>query len=75
MKLTSKIDLFNEDCMLGMKNYPDKYFDLAVCDPPYGIGASDWDANKSMFRSNEKWKMARPSGYSIKGWDKSPPPL
>ena len=27
---------FNEDCMEGMKRYPDKYFDLAVVDPPYG---------------------------------------
>jgi len=25
------------DCMQGMKEYPDKYFDLAVVDPPYGI--------------------------------------
>lgn len=28
---------FNEDCMAGMSRYPDKYFDLAVVDPPYGI--------------------------------------
>ena len=27
----------NEDCMELMKRYPDKYFDLAVVDPPYGI--------------------------------------
>lgn len=29
--------VFNEDCMVGMARYPDKYFDLAVVDPPYGI--------------------------------------
>ena len=28
---------YNMDCMEGMKQYPDKYFDLAVVDPPYGI--------------------------------------
>jgi len=28
--------VFNIDCMEGMKQYPDKYFDLAVVDPPYG---------------------------------------
>ena len=28
----------NEDCMAVMARYPDKYFDLAVVDPPYGIG-------------------------------------
>lgn len=25
------------DCMEGMKEIPDKYFDLAIVDPPYGI--------------------------------------
>lgn len=29
------------DCIEGMKHYPDKYFDLAVVDPPYNVGASD----------------------------------
>ena len=31
---------FNEDCMEVMARYPDKYFDLAVVDPPYGIGVN-----------------------------------
>ncbi len=26
------------DCIEGMKQYPDKFFDLAVVDPPYGLG-------------------------------------
>lgn len=29
---------FNADCMEIMREYPDKYFDLAVVDPPYGGG-------------------------------------
>ena len=29
---------YNMDCMEGMKEFPDKYFDLAIVDPPYGIG-------------------------------------
>ena len=28
----------NEDCMIMMARYPDKFFDLAIVDPPYGIG-------------------------------------
>jgi len=28
---------YNMDCMFGMKEFPDKYFDLAIVDPPYGI--------------------------------------
>lgn len=31
---------YNMDCMEGMKEFPDKYFDLAIVDPPYGIGIS-----------------------------------
>ena len=27
---------YNMDCMEGMKKFPDKYFDLAIVDPPYG---------------------------------------
>ena len=27
---------YNLDCMEGMKEFPDKYFDLAVVDPEYG---------------------------------------
>lgn len=29
---------YNVDCMDLMKEIPDKYFDLAIVDPPYGIG-------------------------------------
>lgn len=32
--------ILNVDCIEYMRTLPDKYFDLAVCDPPYGIGAS-----------------------------------
>lgn len=32
--------VYNEDCVQGMKRYPDKHFDLAVVDPPYGIGVN-----------------------------------
>ena len=29
------LDIKNIDCMELMAQYPDKYFDLAICDPPY----------------------------------------
>ena len=49
-----KIDLsnlqstyINCDCMQGMKEFPDKYFDLAIVDPPFGGGQSDeWEKKK-----------------------------
>ena len=28
---------FNRDCMEAMREFPDKFFDLAVVDPQYGI--------------------------------------
>ena len=40
MKITDKIELTNEDNMDLMSRYPDNYFDLAIVDPPYGIGIS-----------------------------------
>ena len=38
MKVTDKITITNEDNMVLMSRYPDNYFDLAIVDPPYGIG-------------------------------------
>jgi len=38
MKVTDKIQITNEDNMALMSRYPDKYFDLAIVDPPYGLG-------------------------------------
>ena len=38
MQVTDKITITNEDNMLLMARYPDNYFDLAIVDPPYGIG-------------------------------------
>ena len=32
---------YNMDCMDGMKQFPDKYFDLAIVDPPYGDGGGN----------------------------------
>jgi len=51
MKVTENITITNEDNMLLMARYPDNYFDLAIVDPPYGIGGGsntkkmnvDWD--------------------------------
>lgn len=36
--MASDIKLFNKDCLDAMKEMPDKAFDLAIVDPPYGIG-------------------------------------
>jgi site-specific DNA-methyltransferase (adenine-specific) len=33
--------LYCLDCMEGMKQFPDKYFELAIADPPFGGGQHD----------------------------------
>jgi site-specific DNA-methyltransferase (adenine-specific) len=43
------------DCMEFMKDIPDKFYDLAVVDPPYGIGMSN---------SNKRTKPSRPNSYT-----------
>ena len=40
MNVTDKITITNEDNMELMARYPDNYFELAIVDPPYGIGIS-----------------------------------
>jgi site-specific DNA-methyltransferase (adenine-specific) len=56
----------NEDNMLMMARYPDDYFDLAIVDPPYGIGESSND-NKS------RSKLGKSKDYGCKKWDDNAP--
>lgn len=56
--------VFNQDCMIGMKEYPDKYFDLAIVDPPYGI-----NINNNIGRR----KGDKKSDYPKAHWDTSVP--
>ena len=43
MKVKDKITITNEDNMELMARYPDNYFDLAIVDPPYGLGKRTTD--------------------------------
>lgn len=47
------ITLRNGDCLTYMKTVPDKYYDVCIADPPYGIGR-DWE--KRDWRSRAKFK-------------------
>lgn len=38
------------DCMEAMRQMPDKYFELAVVDPPYGIGMDGGQIWKSFYK-------------------------
>jgi site-specific DNA-methyltransferase (adenine-specific) len=45
MNKIGRAELHNIDCMTYMATLPDKAFDLAIVDPPYGIGENG-DRNK-----------------------------
>ena len=66
-------EVYLMDCIEGMKHYPDNYFDLAVVDPPYGIGYSVSSARNS----GTKYGVAKTAKrqYSEKHWDNEPPPV
>lgn len=34
---------YNMDCLEGMRQFPDNYFELAIVDPPYGDGGGYLD--------------------------------
>lgn len=65
-----KIEIIQGDCMEVMAQYPDKYFDLAVVDPPYGIGIMKTKNGnlgirkeiKGSIDDNHKWDFYSP-GY------------
>jgi site-specific DNA-methyltransferase (adenine-specific) len=42
-KITTMLTITNEDNMIMMSRYPDNYFDLAIVDPPYGLGKRTTD--------------------------------
>ena len=45
---------YNCDCMDLLKETPDKYYELAIVDPPYGIdvGYRDWETDRKSTRLN-----------------------
>jgi len=57
------IELLNIDCMAYMATLPDKAFDLAIVDPPYGIGEDG-------LKNHSRGKCARPTLYTPKEWDR-----
>tara|TARA_R100000149_G_C5877509_1_gene141495 strand:- start:1728 stop:2351 length:624 start_codon:yes stop_codon:yes gene_type:complete len=56
----------NEDCMDLMARYEDNYFDLAIVDPPYGLGIDGQKENKKGKQSDRKY-------HKQKQWDNKIP--
>lgn len=60
------IELLNMDCMDYLKNCKDNEFDLAIVDPPYGIGIDGQKESKRGKKSDRKH-------HEHKGWDNEIP--
>lgn len=60
------INLNLGDCMDAMSKMPDNAYDLAIVDPPYGIGAAKMNLGKG-------GGVAKSNNYNKKNWDKQSP--
>lgn len=60
------LDIRNCDNMELMREFPDKHFDLAIVDPPYGIGEASG-------KNHSRGSICAPKMYAIKDWDNSVP--
>jgi len=63
----ANINFYNGDNMKLMKMTPDNYYDLAIVDPPYGLGISGQKEIKKGKKSDRK-------GHVQKSWDNKIPP-
>jgi len=62
----NKMKITNEDNMKLMARYEDNHFDLAIVDPPYGIGIDGQKENKKGKKSDRKY-------HKQKQWDNAIP--
>jgi site-specific DNA-methyltransferase (adenine-specific) len=78
MKTYGTLDIRNCDCMDLMREFPDKHFDLAIVDPPYGIGVT----HQSPTPSKRLKSRLSPGGGALRNriintadtsWDDNPP--
>jgi len=65
-------EVYLMDCVDGLRHYPDNYFDLAIVDPPYGIGASKQSASSSKMKGRKNSVIKR-STLKSKNWDNETP--
>ncbi|MBR1809616.1 MAG: site-specific DNA-methyltransferase [Paludibacteraceae bacterium] len=67
--------VYKQDCVEYMQTLPDKFFDLAICDPPYGIGGDKPSVKPDMCKQkNGSWLHVDAPNYGKKDWDIQPQP-
>ncbi len=77
-------EVYLEDCVKALKRYADNHFDLAIVDPPYGIGEdgrkskgrttrTDGTIRNGIDKRNGATIFRKTADYSIKNWDEKAP--
>lgn len=59
--IKDNIKLILQDALEGMSSYPDNFFDLAICDPPYGASTKatwKYDSSKKLNGFGGNWNLA-----------------
>lgn len=65
---------YNMDCMEALKSMPDKLFDLAICDPPYGRKEHGGKCRSGyVLQKNGTRIFVSDGNYEKKSWDMEPP--
>lgn len=60
------IELYNKDCLEGMKSIEDKSIDCVICDLPYGTTANKWDVIIPFDKLWEQYeRIIKPNGNII----------
>lgn len=57
-------EVYNEDCIIGMSRYPNNFFNLAIVDPPYGIGRDkqiDFGTTTRVKHMTKEWDCKIPT--------------
>jgi len=68
---TPKSEVYNMDCLAAMREMPDNAFDLAIVDPPYGLGDRLSDGGgklkntpmSKLYRQSSKWDSVPDKRY------------
>lgn len=64
---------YNMDCMVGLNEFPDNFFDIAVCDPPYGLKEHGGKKRSGYVKQKNGSKLyVKDGGYENRGWDNKP---
>ena len=67
--MISEPGLYNMDCMVALKEYPDNYFDLAIVDPPYGDAGGGFSGKERFGERFDRYRGTASTAKAMGGYD------